>query len=121
MNTNVITPIQFRRKQVEPVKKITMLPNLFSNLLKQYKAKQDELKQKKIDFLTKEAYRYFYDLLEFPKLADVDLPEFIYEQDRKTRAYQLATKAMVDVIAEGRLNQCYAKRIEELKTKKHKG
>lgn len=47
MNTNVITPIQFRRKQVEPVKKITMLPNLFSNLLKQYKAKQDELKQKK--------------------------------------------------------------------------
>ena len=117
MSTNVITPTQFRRKQVEPVKKIALIPNLFSNLLKQYKAKQDELKQKKINFLTKEAYNFFYDLLEVPQAADVDLPEFIYEEQRRKLAYQKASQALVDVIAEGRLEECYAKRMKELKNR----
>ena len=120
MNTNVITVTQFKRNQVEPVKKISFIPNLFSNLLKQYKAKQDELKQKKINFLTREAYQYFYDLLEFPKLADVDLPEFIYEEQRKKWAYQKASQALVDVIAEGRLEEYYAKRMKELKKQRIK-
>ena len=117
MSTNVIAPIQFRRRQVEPTKKIAMLPNLFSNLLKQYKAKQDELKQKKIDFLTKEAYRFFYDLLEVPQVADVDLPEFIYEEQRRKIAYQKASQALIDVIADGRVNECYQKRMKELKNR----
>lgn len=117
MSTNVIAPTQFRRKQVEPVKKIAMLPNLFSNLLKQYRAKQDELKQKKIDFLTKEAYRFFYDLLEVPQVADVDLPEFIYEEQRRKIAYQKASQALIDVIADGRVNECYQKRMKELKNR----
>lgn len=116
MSTNVITPTQFRRK-VQPVKKVSVIPNLFSNLLKQYKAKQDELKKRKINFLTKEAYNYFYDLLEVPQVADIDLPEFIYEEQRRKIAYQKASQALLDVIAEGRVNECYQKRMKELKNR----
>ena len=122
MSSNVITPIQFKRiETTKKVQNVKLLPNLFTNLLKQYKAKQNELKQKKIDFLTKEAYRYFYDLLEFPKLSDVDLPEFIYEEQRKRIAYQKASKALIDVIAEGRLEKCYSARVKQLNTRSKRG
>ena len=88
MSANVIMLTQLKKVQhVNNCKKVSILPNLFSNLLKQYKEKQDEIKKKKINFLMQEAYRYFYDLLEFPKLSDVDLPEFIYEEQRKRIAY----------------------------------
>ena len=118
MSSNVITPIQFKRiETTKKVQNVKLLPNLFTNLLKQYKAKQNKLKQKKIDFLTKEAYRYFYDLLEIPKLADVDLPEFVYEQQRRELAYQYAHKALLEVIANGRLNACYSARIKETKNR----
>lgn len=118
MSSNVITPIQFKRiETTKKVQNVKLLPNLFTNLLKQYKAKQNELKQKKIDFLIKEAYRYFYDLLEIPKLADVDLPEFLYEIQRRQLAYDYAYKALVDVIADGRLNECYTKRMKEIKNR----
>ena len=116
MSTNVIRVTDFKRN-VEPVKKISLFPNLFSNLLKQYKERQHELKQKKIKFLTNEAYKYFYDLLETPKIADVDLPEFMYEEQRKRLAYEKASKAMMDVIADNRVNQCYTKRMKELKNR----
>ena len=116
MSTNVITPAQFR-KRVQPVKKVSVIPNLFSNLLNQYKAKQDEIKRKKINFLTNEAYNYFYDLLECPQVADIDLPEFIYEEQRKKLAYQKASEALMEVIAEGRVEQCYSKRMKELKNR----
>lgn len=118
MSLNVITPIQFKRiETTKKVQNVKLLPNLFTNLLKQYKAKQNKLKQKKIDFLTKEAYRYFYNLLEIPKLADVDLPEFLYEKQRRQLAYDYAHKALVDVIADGRLNECYTKRMKEIKNR----
>lgn len=114
MSVNVI---RLRTDKVEPVQKVKLLPNLFSNLLKQYRQKQDEIRQKKINFLFNEAYQYFYDLLETPKIADVDLPEFIYEEQRKRTAYEKASKALLDVISDGRLNKCYSKRIKELRTK----
>lgn len=117
MSTNVISA---NFKRVQPVKKkenVRLLPNLFSGLLKQYRAKQHEIKQKKIDFLTSEAYKYFYDLLEIPKAADVDLPEFIYEQQRRELAYQYAHKALLEVITNGRLNACYSARIKEIKNR----
>ena len=66
MSANVIMLTQLKKVQhVNNCKKVSILPNLFSNLLKQYKEKQDEIKKKKINFLMQEAYRYFYDLLEF--------------------------------------------------------
>ena len=112
MSVNVI---RLRTDKVEPVQKVKLLPNLFSNLLKQYRQKQNEIRQRKINFLFDEAYQYFYDLLETPKVADVDLPEFIYEEQRKRVAWEKANKALLDVLADGRLNECYSRRMKELK------
>lgn len=112
MSVNVI---KLRTERVEPVQKVKLLPNLFSNLLKQYRQKQNEIRQRKINFLFDEAYQYFYDLLETPKVADVDLPEFIYEEQRKRVAWEKASKALLDVLADGRLNECYSRRMKELK------
>lgn len=112
MSVNVI---RLRTDKVEPVQKVKLLPNLFSNLLKRYREKQDEIRQKKINFLFNEAYQYFYDLLETPKIADVDLPEFIYEEQRKRIAHEKASKALLDVISDGRLNKCYSRRVKELR------
>lgn len=112
MSVNVI---RLRTERVEPVQKVKLLPNLFSNLLKQYRQKQNEIRQRKINFLFDEAYQYFYDLLETPKVADVDLPEFIYEEQRKRVAWEKASKALLDVLADGRLNECYSRRMKELK------
>jgi hypothetical protein len=117
MSTNVISA---NFKRVQPVKRnenVRLLPNLFSGLLNQYRAKQHEIKQKKIDFLTSEAYKYFYDSLEVPKVADVDLPEFVYEEKRKELAYQYTHKALLEVIANGRLNACYSARMKEIKNR----
>lgn len=112
MSVNVI---RLRTERVEPVQKVKLLPNLFSNLLKQYRQKQNEIRQRKINFLFDETYQYFYDLLETPKVADVDLPEFIYEEQRKRVAWEKASKALLDVLADGRLNECYSRRMKELK------
>ena len=112
MSVNVI---RLRTERVEPVQKVKLLPNLFSNLLKQYRQKQNEIRQRKINFLFDEAYQYFYDLFETPKVADVDLPEFIYEEQRKRVAWEKASKALLDVLADGRLNKCYSRRMKELK------
>ena len=112
MSVNVI---RLRTERVEPVQKVKLLSNLFSNLLKQYRQKQNEIRQRKINFLFDEAYQYFYDLLETPKVADVDLPEFIYEEQRKRVAWEKASKALLDVLADGRLNECYSRRMKELR------
>lgn len=112
MSVNVI---RLQTERVEPVQKVKLLPNLFSNLLKQYRQKQNEIRQRKINFLFDEVYQYFYDLLETPKVADVDLPEFIYEEQRKRVAWEKASKALLDVLADGRLNECYSRRMKELK------
>ncbi len=114
MSVNVI---RLRTERVEPIQKVKLLPNLFSNLLKQYRQKQNEIRQKKIKFLFNQAYQYFYDLLETPEVADIDLPEFIYEEQRKRIAYEKASRALLDVLTDGRLNKCYSRRIKELKTK----
>lgn len=87
--------------QMKPTIKVENLkpmPNLFMNLLNQYKKKQDDIRRKKINFLFKEGYNYFYDLLETPEIQDVDLPYFIYEDRRKKLAYEYASKALLDVI-----------------------
>ncbi len=119
MSVNVIYfPRISQPQQVKKVEKVKLIPNLFTNLLNQYKKRQDELKQRKIDFLKNEAFKYFYDLLETPQIADVDLPEFIYEEQRRRIAYENASRAMLDVIANNAVEECYKKRIQEIKLNK---
>lgn len=87
----------------------------FNNILENYKRKQDDLMKKKIEFLYHQAYQYFYDIQETKKLADIDLPYFVYDEKRKKIAKEKATETMLEVIRENRVNQCYQKRVKELR------
>ena len=114
MMTNVVK-LPIAATKVQKVSNVRVMPNIFTVLLNLYKRKQDEIKAKKIKFLTTQAEEYYYSLLETPEIADVDLPEFIYEEQRKRLAKELASKAMLSVIIDNRVDKCYAARIKELK------
>ena len=70
MSLNVITPIQFKRiETTKKVQNVKLLPNLFTNLLKQYKAKQNELKQKKNRFFNKRSIQIFLRFIGNSKIS----------------------------------------------------
>lgn len=97
-------------------KVINLKPIVFiSNLYENYKREQNDLMKHKINFLYRQAYRYFYDIQETVKIQGVDLPSFIYEIKRQKFAEEHAKKAMLEVIADKRVNECYSKRINQLK------
>ncbi len=90
---------------------------VFKNLLESYTSRRDEIMRRKIRFLQREAYQYFYDI-EFTKLEaekSVNIPFFMAIRQIRRRADEWAAKAVLDVIASGRLNECYTKRIKQLK------
>lgn len=112
MNANIIA---FPVNRISKINKFKIY-NPFSDLLNYIKEEQIKKRKEKLNFLLKQGYQYYYDLLETPQhVAEVDLPMFIYEQQRKDKAMELAHKALLDVIAHNRVNQCYKKRIAELK------
>ena len=114
MRANVVK-LPIVATKVQKVSKVRVMPNIFTLLLNLYKKKQDEIRARKIKFLTEQAEEFYYSLLETPEIADVDLPEFIYEEQRKRFAKELASKAMLSVIIDNRVDKCYAARIKELK------
>lgn len=95
------------------------LYNFFHQVFEEIKRKQDDIKRKKTEFLYREAYRFFLDeyLMRIARERIVDLPDFMYETGRvicKEAQYK-AEKAMLDVIKQNRINQCYTKRVNEIK------
>lgn len=103
--------------RTEAVSKISIIPKVFTQLFEMYQKRQNDLRKRKLNFLHKQAYQYFYDVQYRPELeADsVDIPHFIYEEQRKKRAYDLASKALLDVIKDCRVDECYSRRVKELK------
>lgn len=101
--------------------KVTILPSVFTKMLELYKERQDEIKRRKIIFLTQQAYQYYYDMQEGQerKPYGIDLPEFILrrqaEQNRRQVAEYNAAQIMLQVIADNRVDECYRKRVKELK------
>ena len=100
--------------EVREVRKVIQMPNLFTIILNTYKKKQDEIKQRKIKILTDAAYKYFLGLLKNekllspnPALNSIDLPEFIYRERRKKLAREKASEAMMDVIKNNRVDECF--------------
>lgn len=120
MTTNIITfPTN---RVVKTHKPVFSKYNPFANLFRRLKEQQRLKRKQKIDFLYQQAYQFYYDLLETPHhVSEVDLPPFIYEEQRKSTAAELAHKALLDVIADCRVEICYKKRIEAIKNKTIKG
>lgn len=85
------------------------------NLWENYKREQDELASKKLNFLYQEAYKNFYEqfliMHSFRIGNDVDLHPSLYA---KADAEVKAREVVLHVAENGRLNQCYRARVEEL-------
>ena len=62
MSANVV------KLPIKTESKVRLFPKFFTVILEKVKAKQDELRQKKINFLLKEAYIYVYSRLELPRV-----------------------------------------------------
>jgi len=110
-----------RAADLSSLSKIRFFPlNSFCHqVFEEIKKKQDDIKRKKIEFLYQEAYKYFLDLY-LMKTAEhhiIDLPSFLYETGRAIclEAKTNAERAVLDVIKADRVNQCYSKRIKEIK------
>ena len=106
--------------------KISLMPNVFIQLYEAYKQKQNEIRKKRILFLEQQAFQFFYDLEPLPEIKKskgVDIPEFIQLKQAEARRIQIAknkaSRAMLNVIADNRINECYTKRVKQLK-KLHK-
>ena len=103
----------FPKSRESEQSKTIILPHVFTKLLELYKQHQDEIRNRKIDFLRQQAFQYYYDELGEPeiKTSGVDLPEFILRK----QAEQNAAQIMLQVIADNRVDECYRKRVKELK------
>ena len=95
------------------------LKQYFHNIFQGIRQKQNELLQKKIDYLFDEAYKFFLDeyLDRVAKEQIADLPPFFYTTGKVicSEARSNAEQVMIDVIRDGRVNQCYTKRLRQIK------
>lgn len=111
----------FPKSRESEQSKTIILPHVFTKLLELYKQHQDEIRNRKIEFLRQQAFQYYYDELGMSeiKTSGIDLPEFILRQQAEQRrceiASQNAAQIMLQVIADNRVDECYRKRVKELK------
>lgn len=95
------------------------LQKFFHNMFEDLRKKQNDMTKKKIDFLYNEAYKYFLDVYldRIAKQQILDLPPFFYTTGKVIceEAKSQAEQVMLDVIADGRINHCYSKRMKQVR------
>ena len=127
MGSNVIRlsrPVIY--PEVREVRKVIPMPNLFTTILNLYKKKQDEIRQRKIKALKDAAYRYYFDLSvtneELSKFYTphgvIDLPPFIYKGKRIKFAEENASREVMRIVKENRVDECYRVLKKNLKNKR---
>ena len=112
MKTNIVRLSEsVKEPKSEKERKVIVMPNLFTNLLRAYKQKQDELKQQKINALYKETFAYFFDLLYtqeiLKELQGIEIPIFLKKEELKKLAQEQASKEILKVINENRIDKCF--------------
>lgn len=107
------TILQLRRV-TEPAQPTIKFP-LFRRVFQIIQEKQNEIYNRKLKFLFKEAYYFFLDESDDIVIGQVDIPYFIYEQQRRKRAYDNAVQALLDVVRDERVDACYRKRVKQYK------
>ena len=81
-------------------------------LLTDYIKRQDDLRRQKLKFLYQQAYAWYLDFIDL-KDPDPNVIELPFTKERLAR-YN-AILALARVVNEGRVDQCYTKRRNELK------
>lgn len=87
--------------------------NFIQKIIRTHKQKEEQKLRKQLNFLYQQVFQFYYDSQK-PQLSEVDLPEFIYEKDRREKAerqtfeellYRLADRKVVNKLAQKRMNQ----------------
>ena len=103
--------------------KILTIPNIFTSLYEKYKKRQDDITKKKIEFLQEQAFQYFYDIQEnvapINNEDKIEIPTFIQKIEIEKRRIKIArdnaNRAVLEVVKNKKVNECYQKRIKQLK------
>ena len=87
-------------------------PAIFSGVRRVYEnylKRQDDIKKKKLEELFDAVYDFYLDLYLTNTKGTVDIPEIMYRNGNSLCDYALKNTSyqMMQVINEGRINQCY--------------
>lgn len=108
--------ISVLRREPEPARATNSIKfPLFRRVLARIQERQNEIYNKKLKFLLNQAFQYFLDESDEILLAPIDIPYFMYEKQRRDKAYNEAVKALLDVVKDKRVDECYRKRVKQLK------
>ena len=111
-----MSTIIYLTRPIQPKKEEkTITFPLFKVVFDKIKKIKNDVYQRKIDFLHRQAFIEFYYQFAPRQTSGVDIPAFMYEEQRRKRAYDEATQALLEVIHDCRVNECYKARKEELK------
>ena len=91
---------------------IKTLSDLFINGTANSEKKQLE----KIKFLTEKTYDHYINSQPIV-ISDIDIPHFMYYEQRRRRAVEETIKEMTKVIEECRVNECFKKCVRLTKSK----
>ncbi len=111
--------LNFKTKQ-QP-QDVIVLPHIFTKLLEMYKKYQNDVKNRKIEFLHKQAFQYFYEQLDLPEVKEdgVDIPAFLQKHNAMRKNLLLAdskaSQVILQIITDDRVDECYSRRVKELK------
>jgi len=99
-----------KKREVRTVKQ----ENFIVKFIRTFRQKQEFKTRKELNFLFQQVFQYYFDAQKPVKLADVDLPEFMYDKQRRERAerrafnellYRVADRKIVSKLANKRVNQ----------------
>ena len=90
-----------------------IMERMMLRYLKDYFKKQDELRQRKLTFLYQQAYAWYIDMIDLngPNPKAIELP---FTKEKLAR-YN-AILALAKVVNENRVDECYTKRRNQLKS-----
>ena len=107
----------FRRRKIGVCKMRTekreQKENFIQKIIRKHKIKEEKRLKAQLNFLFNQVFQYYYDLVK-PTVSGVDLPEFIYERERREQAerrtveellYRVADKKTVEKLCKKRANQ----------------
>lgn len=90
--------------------------NFLQKIIRTHKVKEEKKIRTQLNFLFQRVFQHQYDLLE-PKLSDIDLPEFMYDKERREKAERLAFSELLYRVADKKVvGKLYAKGIRQFKS-----
>ena len=89
--------------------------NFIKKIILTHKLKEEVKVRKQLNFLFQQVFQFYYDSQK-PKLSEVDLPEFVYDKERRGKAERRTFEELLYRVADRKVvNKLCSKRINQLK------